>query len=482
MKFVSFALLLSSVVASDKTTRSSKQSSSSSSSSSASSSSDEEILRKVKLSLLSLSGATNPSGLGLCQDDPYFETTSGEVCGDPNLCDTSSTAVEACCVCGGGYVFFPYANSSGNEIVKVETVPEAFDACSSDPECKGFNSNGWMVHTIKPKSNWSTWTSDPFLGMYVKQKALIELEKTDAVGVCGYRFIPFLDCGYNDIKNFNEGSVSDFGKACDELDACVAFNTAGYLKKKMQPQKWYHHLTEDPDVGFYVKTGLVSEDDCPAGPPFYNPASYEPLYCAIMTSDKSSRSLREASSTSTMILEDASTHQDPLTLREMLEPYDGKFSDGTKISVSGGGFDKVYGEWTSRSIEDGETFKIVGGSIETGVALCIESCDLDVFTGTRFNYKCVTFYGDNYDMLVSDENGNESTVPIDRPLSNIAGITYDKENNCVTHVNSYSKTCTPLPDHFEGKMLRVIGLVWNSNTAVIADDKDMKNVSSVMDA
>jgi len=276
MKLVSFALLLSSVVASDKSSRSLRQSSSSSSTS-VSSSSDEDILRKVQLSLLSLSGGPNPSGLGLCEDDPYFAG-----CGEPDQCDASPAVSDACCACGGGYVFFPYADSNGNDIVKVETVPEAFDACSSDPECKGFNSNGFVKHTIKPKTNWVTWTKDPFLGMYVKQKSLIESEESDAVGVCGYRYIPFLDCGYNDIKNFDEGSVSEFGEACDELDACVAFNTAGYLKKKMQPQKWYYHLTDDPDVGFYVKMGggcPEPEPTVPKGPPFYDLDSFEPLDC-----------------------------------------------------------------------------------------------------------------------------------------------------------------------------------------------------------
>ena len=41
--------------------------------------------------------------------------------------------------------------------------------CDSLPDCKGFNTNAWLKHKIKPQDQWRTWTSDPNKGLYVKQ-------------------------------------------------------------------------------------------------------------------------------------------------------------------------------------------------------------------------------------------------------------------------------------------------------------------------
>jgi hypothetical protein len=66
--------------------------------------------------------------------------------------------------------FFPFKDSSGNDIGKrtggVEVLAKQ---CYSDPNCRGFNSNGWLKHTIRNQSQWSTWTSDPTKGLYVKK-------------------------------------------------------------------------------------------------------------------------------------------------------------------------------------------------------------------------------------------------------------------------------------------------------------------------
>lgn len=201
--------------------------------------------------------------------------------------------------------------------------------------------------------------------------------------------------------------------------------------------------------------------------------SFALLLSSVVASDKSSPTLN---------LEEIST-QGPLTFRKMSEPYDGKNSNGSTISVSGGGWNHVYGELTSRSMENGDTFKIKGNKQQSGVGLCIETCDLDVFAGgSRFVPGCVSFYGDYTGMLVCDVDGAKSSVAMDRPQSTVGGITYNQANNCVVHVNSRSRTCTPLPASFKGKKLRAVGLVWNSATASIvsSDDNDIEVETSMM--
>ena len=92
------------------------------------------------------------------------------------------TANQACCACGGGssgtgtgsdlnkFNFFPLKDSSGNDIGnRTGGVEVLAKLCSSDPNCRGFNSNGWLKHTIRNQSQWSTWTSDPTKGLYVKK-------------------------------------------------------------------------------------------------------------------------------------------------------------------------------------------------------------------------------------------------------------------------------------------------------------------------
>jgi len=40
--------------------------------------------------------------------------------------------------------------------------------CSGRPNCKGFNTNGWMKRAILPESKLSTWTTNADEGLYVK--------------------------------------------------------------------------------------------------------------------------------------------------------------------------------------------------------------------------------------------------------------------------------------------------------------------------
>ena len=151
-----------------------------------------------------------------------------------------------------------------------------------------------------------------------------------------------------------------------------------------------------------------------------------------------------------------------LTFRSSSTGWQGKSSDKNQIGVTGGGWNTVHVELTSRTLNHDETFKIVGTKQQVGVGLCIDSCDLESSFGIRWEYNCIGFYGDGTPMLATDQKGKEYAVPVDRSQSRSQGFTYNQSGNCVTHIGSRSKTCTPLPEHFRGKAVRAIGQVWNS--------------------
>lgn len=145
----------------------------------------------------------------------------------------------------------------------------------------------------------------------------------------------------------------------------------------------------------------------------------------------------------------------PLTFRSAFNTWDGKTSNANSISVSGGGWNKVHAEITSRTLQDGETFAIQGDRVQVGVGLCLESkCDLETSPGIRWNYECVGFYGGNSIMFATDEFGEEYEIDANRPRSSLQGFTYNASDNCVVHVKSWGEECTPLPEHFRGEEVR----------------------------
>jgi hypothetical protein len=72
------------------------------------------------------------------------------------------------------YNFYQGVDSGGNDIgnSSPNTIPALQQVCNENIRCKGFNTNGWVKHTIKPQSLWSKHGgSDPTKGMYVKNNA-----------------------------------------------------------------------------------------------------------------------------------------------------------------------------------------------------------------------------------------------------------------------------------------------------------------------
>ena len=70
---------------------------------------------------------------------------------------------------GPTYAFTAGKDSSGGDIQHVSgSLDELKKWCTEEPECKGFNSSGWMKKSVQPETAWSTWTTDPAKGFYRK--------------------------------------------------------------------------------------------------------------------------------------------------------------------------------------------------------------------------------------------------------------------------------------------------------------------------
>ena len=70
------------------------------------------------------------------------------------------------------YTFHPGMDSGGHDIHNkgnlANNVAGLKAHCTSLPNCKAFNTNGWIKHTVRPKAQWYKWTSDPKKGMYTR--------------------------------------------------------------------------------------------------------------------------------------------------------------------------------------------------------------------------------------------------------------------------------------------------------------------------
>jgi len=68
------------------------------------------------------------------------------------------------------YDLYPFMDSSGNDIGKFDGGIRTYAVkCNADPDCLGFNSNGWLKHVIRDQSEWSSWTEDSSKGLYIKK-------------------------------------------------------------------------------------------------------------------------------------------------------------------------------------------------------------------------------------------------------------------------------------------------------------------------
>ena len=69
--------------------------------------------------------------------------------------------------------FYAKKDSFGNDIVQSSAgnINAYANECITNPNCKGFNSNGWIKHTISAQNMWETITyQEDYIGLYVKKE------------------------------------------------------------------------------------------------------------------------------------------------------------------------------------------------------------------------------------------------------------------------------------------------------------------------
>jgi hypothetical protein len=70
------------------------------------------------------------------------------------------------------YEFIQGMDSGGNDIRQsgnADKINELKKECDADPNCKGFNTNGWLKAVVKPKDQWYKWTGEANKGFYLKK-------------------------------------------------------------------------------------------------------------------------------------------------------------------------------------------------------------------------------------------------------------------------------------------------------------------------
>ncbi len=70
------------------------------------------------------------------------------------------------------YAFTQGMDSGGNDIRRsgnADNIAELKKECDADPNCKGFNTNGFLKSVVKPVGEWYKWTDESNKGFYVKK-------------------------------------------------------------------------------------------------------------------------------------------------------------------------------------------------------------------------------------------------------------------------------------------------------------------------
>ena len=125
------------------------------------------------------------------QQDPFCLSTHPEFIENPvvALSETSFDKDSYCASdkaalrfqvgkCGGDalddFVFHSYMDSNGGDIggARIESgeVSDFAAVCRKHPDCKGFNSNGWVKKTIRPSNEWSVSFENRYSGLYLKKQ------------------------------------------------------------------------------------------------------------------------------------------------------------------------------------------------------------------------------------------------------------------------------------------------------------------------
>merc|ERR1719473_2693025 len=71
------------------------------------------------------------------------------------------------------------AGSSNIKRIPEATVEELEEACSADPGCAGFNTNGWMKAAIDPEEKWYAADGDLYVKVYDEENPVVLMQKKE---------------------------------------------------------------------------------------------------------------------------------------------------------------------------------------------------------------------------------------------------------------------------------------------------------------
>ena len=172
------------------------------------------------------------------------------------VCEEISASERRWCSPVSGYRFHSLKDSWGGDIKKYSTLSmaELGEKSSSDPNCKGFNTAGYLKRAIKSELD-PYGGNDSCNGLYTKRCEYSTLD--------GYRFYSRkdswgYDCSTDCAKDgpaisYRTLSIAELEEKCSADPHCEGFNTAGYLKSAIKSEL-------DPYGGTDECSGLYKRD------------------------------------------------------------------------------------------------------------------------------------------------------------------------------------------------------------------------------
>ncbi|GIL88638.1 hypothetical protein Vretifemale_16556 [Volvox reticuliferus] len=185
-----------------------------------------------------------------------------------------------------GWCFFAGLDSGGDDCATPEDAkgnlrPSDLAARADQLGAIAFNTRGWIKDRLQAKSCWKRHSYVPGVGLYVRESAVARVlgvplpaplpEKADPQvrppDFPGWVFYHLVDSPGGDIRHPANGD-NDFTSTCSTLEelaevaarlpSCLAFNTPGSLKHRLQPQvRWRLEGSSCSWCGLYVREDVV---------------------------------------------------------------------------------------------------------------------------------------------------------------------------------------------------------------------------------
>ncbi|AYV80675.1 MAG: putative fucosyltransferase [Harvfovirus sp.] len=148
------------------------------------------------------------------------------------------------------YNFYPNQDSYGNDIeinqIRSTDISLLKNMADSDDRCVAFNTYGYLKHKIEKTFIILQNRFHSVDGMYIKKKFDNKYLKFE-----GYEFYPEKDSFGNDISCVTT-DLDMLKNMADADEKCVAFNTCGYMKYKINPE--FINLRRG---GIYIKKNIT---------------------------------------------------------------------------------------------------------------------------------------------------------------------------------------------------------------------------------